>query len=145
MNFTNEQIQEFFERIDCLDPTLKPKFGKMNVNQMVCHCTDFFRMANGSKKALEYGVVDPKEILKLSRSGKTAPTPKGFGQTEGRGTSPTDLESDKKKLKKHILEFSKLNRDYEFAKHPYFGKIEFEQWNALAIYHLNHHLKQFNV
>lgn len=45
-------------------------------------------MANGTKKAEEYGVIDSKKILKLSRSGKTAPTPKGFGQTEGQGTLP---------------------------------------------------------
>ena len=143
MNFTEEQIKDFFERIDKLDSFRKPKFGKMNVNQMVCHCADFFRMANGNKKAQEYGVVDPIEILKLSRSGKTAPTPKGFGQTEGDGTSPTDLERDKRTLKEHVLEFSKLDNNFEFAEHPYFGKISFERWIELAIYHLNHHLKQF--
>ena len=102
-------------------------------------------MANGTKKAEEYGVIDSKKILKLSRSGKTAPTPKGFGQTEGQGTLPIDIESDKKTLKEHILAFSKMDEDYEFAEHPYFGKISFERWIELAIDHLNHHLKQFNA
>ncbi len=145
MTFTEKQVQDFFERIDKLDRTKMPKFGEMNVNQMVCHCTDFFRMANGSKKALEYGVVDPNHILKLSRSGKTAPAPKGFGQTEGNGTAPIDLASDKEILKEHLLEFSKLDKDYAFAEHPYFGNISFEKWMALAAYHLDHHLKQFHV
>ena len=145
MTFTEKQVRDFFERVDKLDSSQKPKFGEMNANQMVCHCTDFFRMANGNKKAEEYGVVDPKDILKLSRSGKTAPAPKGFGQTEGEGTVPIDFESDKKILKEHILEFSKLDKDYEFAEHPYFGNISFERWIELAVYHLNHHLKQFYV
>lgn len=68
MNFTEQQAQEFFTRIDKLSPGLKPKFGKMNVNQMVCNCADFFRMAKGTKKAEQYGVVDLNEIVKLSRN-----------------------------------------------------------------------------
>ncbi len=145
MNLTEEQIQDFFERIDKLDTGLRPKFGKMDVNQMVSHCADFFRMAKGTKKAEEYGVVDPTEIIALARTGKTAPTPKGFGQSEGDGTLPTDLESDKNILKAHIVEFSEFNSDFEFAVHPYFGKLKRERWVALAIYHLNHHLNQFGV
>ena len=145
MNFTKEQIQAFFERIEKLDGESSPKFGEMDVNQMVCHCTDFFRLATGTKKAQEYGMVDPKAIIELSRSGKTAPAPKGFGQVEGDGTPPIDLESDKRILKKHILQFAELDEDYEFAEHPYFGMLSRERWVKLAHYHLNHHLEQFGV
>mgnify|MGYP001792707406 CR=1 FL=1 len=145
MNFTREQIQFYFSRIEKLNWESKPKFGKMNVNQMVCHCSDFFRMATGTKKAQEYGIVDPKKVVELSRSGKTAPTPKGFGQVEGDGTSPTELENDKGILKEYILQFSELDKDYEFAEHPYFGLISRERWVELANYHLNHHLNQFGV
>lgn len=143
MNFTKEEIQDFHNRIDKLDLSKDPLFGQMNVNQMVCHCADFFRMAMGYKKAEEYGIADPKEIIALSRSGKTAPTPKGFGQIEGNGTMPTDFESDKMILKEFILEFSEFNKD--FAEHPYFGMMERKSWSELAVYHLNHHLKQFGV
>lgn len=120
MNLSDEQMQNFFERINKLNYYQKPKFGKMNANQMICHWTDFFRMANGYKRAEEYGVTDSKEILKISRSGKSVPAPKGFGQIEGDGTTPTNFESDKASLKKHILEFSKRNKNYEFAEHPLF-------------------------
>jgi len=145
MNFTEEQIQQFYERITKLNSSQKPLFGKMNANQMICHCSDFFRMAKGNKKAKEYGDVDPDKIIGLARSGKTAPTPRGFGQVEGEGTSPTHFLNDKKILKEYILEFSKLDKDFDFAEHPYFGKIERKRWIGLALYHLNHHLKQFDV
>lgn len=135
----------FYERIDKLEYLQKPLFGKMNANQMLCHCTDFFRMAKGAKKAEEYGVVDLDVIIGLARSGKTAPAPKGFGQVEGEGTLPTDFKNDKRILKEYISEFSKLNEDFKFAEHPYFGEIKRERWIELAIYHLNHHLKQFKV
>ena len=145
MNLTEQQIQAFFERIDKLNSSVEPKFGRMNVNQMVCHCADFFRMAKGIKKAKEYGVADPEEIIRLARERKTSPTPKGFGQLEGDGTSPTNLEQDKNMLKKFILDFANLEEDFQFAEHPYFGFMNRKQWIDLAVYHLNHHLKQFRV
>lgn len=145
MNLSKEEIHSFFSRIDKLDSSSKPLFGKMNVCQMVCHCSDFFRMAKGTKKAREYGVTDSKKVIELARSGKTAPAPKGFGQVEGEGTYPTNLNNDIRILKEHILEFSGFDSDFEFAEHPYFGKIERKRWVELAIYHLNHHLKQFGV
>ncbi|NJB70508.1 hypothetical protein GGR42_000970 [Saonia flava] len=102
-------------------------------------------MTGGTKKALEYRAIDPKEIILLARSGKTTPAPRGFGQIEGNGTLPTNLENDKKILKKHILQFSQFGKDKKFAEHPYFGIISRERWIELANYHLNHHLKQFGV
>jgi hypothetical protein len=140
-----EQLLQFFQRIDKLTLDQKPLFGKMNVHQMVCHCADFFRMAQGTKCAEEYGKVDPEEIKLLARSGKTAPAPKGFGQVEGGGTKPTKFEKDKLILKEYILEFSKLPESYNFAIHPYFGEMDHKRWIGLAVYHLNHHLGQFEV
>lgn len=140
-----ELIQQFFKWIDSLTSDQKPSFGMMNANQMLCHCADFFRMAKGIKKAEEYGKVDPDNIISLAKLGKPTPAPKGFGQVEGTGTKPTILEYDKRILKEYLLEFSKLSEDHNLAIHPYFGKIDRKRWNGLAIYHLNHHLGQFNV
>ena len=129
---------------DLLEPN-ENTFGKMDVNQMVCHCTDFFRMAKGTKKAEEYGTIGSAEIKALAPAGETIPAPKGFGQVEGQATKPTDLENDKKILKDHIRWFSQLPEDFDLAPHPYFDKMDSEKWIALAIYHLDHHLKQFGV
>jgi hypothetical protein len=142
---TETQIQQFFKRIESLTFESKPSFGKMNVNQMVCHCADFYRMAKGTKTANEYGKISQSDIIRLAKSGKSTPTPSGFGQTEGEGTQPTDLENDMRVLKEHILEFSNFNENYKFAVHPYFGNIDHKRWNELAVYHLNHHLGQFGV
>ncbi len=143
--FTEEVLQGFFSRIDNLAIDRKPLFGKMNAHQMICHCADFFRMAFGQKKALEYGQVDPREITTSAKRGETVPSPKGFGQVEGDGTKPIDFEKDKTVLKKFIVEFTQLPKDYQFAPHPYFGDMSEAKWTQLALYHLNHHLDQFNV
>lgn len=142
---TKEKLNLYLSRIDKLTPEHKAVFGQMNVNQMICHCTDFFRMAFGEKKADEYGKVSPAEIIAKERSGQTVPAPKGFDQVKGEGTQPVSFRQDIVTLKNYITMFSGLPADFKFAEHPYFGNLNLERWDRLMDYHLNHHLKQFNV
>jgi hypothetical protein len=142
---TEEQVAIFFQRIDKLTLEHKASFGVMNVNQMICHCTDQLRVALGTKSLGDQGSFDPNEIINLAKAGQPVPTPKGLGQVEGDGTKPTNLENDKEILKNHIADFSKLPDDFNYFMHPYFGKIDKKRWINLVIYHLNHHLGQFNV
>jgi len=142
---TEEQIATFLQRIDKLTTDHKGTFGVMTVNQMVCHCTDQLRVALGTKTVGDQGTVDANEIIQLAKTGRPVPTPKGLGQMEGDGTTPTNLENDKDILKSHILDFSNLPDDFDYSPHPYFGKIDKIRWTNLVIYHLNHHLGQFNV
>lgn len=143
---TQEQLEHFFRRIDQLTINHNPLFGKMNVNQMVCHCTDQLRLPIGTISASEdYVKIAPEKIMTLAKAKKQVPAPKGLGQVEGGGTTPTTLENDKQQLKEHILSFLQLPNDFDFAPHPYFGKIDKNGWMKVTIYHLNHHLGQFNV
>lgn len=112
---------------------------------MICHCTDQLRVAMGTKELFKSGQVDPNEIIAMAKSGKTVPTPKGMGQVEGDGTKPTQWDNDIKFLKEHIQAFSKLGDDFIYGSHPYFGQLDKKGWTRLALYHLNHHLNQFNV
>lgn len=142
---TEEQRTSFYQRIDSLSPEQKAHFGKMNVSQMVCHCTDQLRLALGTLKPQEYGKLTPKEIFAFYNAGKTVPTPKGMDQIAGEGTRPTTFVADIKTLKQHIAEFSKLDDNFEFGEHPYFGMLNKEKWSSLTVYHLDHHLKQFGI
>jgi hypothetical protein len=142
---TEEQITIFLQRINKLTVDHKPTFGAMSVNQMVCHCTDQLRVAMGTKVLGDQGAVDPHEIIRLAKEGQPVPTPKGLGQLEGDGTIPTELANDKEVLKNHILDFVNLPNDFNFAPHPYFGKVDKKRWAQLVAYHLNHHLQQFKV
>ena len=141
-----EQFQDFLGRIDSLTPEHRPVFGKMNVHQMICHCTDQLRLAFGTLKPDEdYIKIDPKKVKALALSKKTVPTPKGLGQAEGGGTRPTTFDNDKALLKSYLEEFVNLLEDFDFAPHPYFGAFDKRRWTNLTVYHLNHHLSQFNA
>lgn len=142
---THEQITSFFERINSLSSDGKPSFGKMNAGQMVCHCTDQIRLAFGTLKAKKSENLTREEIFALANAGKTVPTPTGMDQVAGDGTKPTIFNDDINTLKEHIIEFSNFDDNFEFGRHPYFGKLTKEKWTSLTIYHLDHHLKQFNV
>jgi len=117
----------------------------MNTGQMVCHCTDLYRLAFGTLKAKAYGNRTREEIFAFVNVGKTVPTPEGLDQVKGEGTKPTDFEGDIEILKQHMAEFSELDDNFEFGEHPYFGKLAMEKWRSLTVYHLDHHLKQFGV
>jgi len=143
---TQDQLQEFLKRIDYLAPQHRPVFGKMNVHQMVCHCTDQLRLALGTIKAdVDFTPIDPSVVKSLALAKKPVPTPKGLGQVEGEGTAPTTFQNDKDLLKSHLLEFLNLPEDFDYATHPYFGKSDRKRWMSITIYHLDHHLSQFNV
>ena len=112
---------------------------------MICHCTDQIRLAFGTLKVKEYGALSPKEVFAYHNAGKTVPTPKGMDQVGGSGTKPMIFKDDIDTLKEHIIEFSNLDDNLEFGRHPYFGELTKEKWTSLTIHHLDHHLKQFNV
>ena len=139
------QKLHFFRRIDALEENQKPSFGIMNANQMICHLTDLIRMAIGTKKALEKSKVDPSEIIALAKAGKPIQTAKGFGQVEGDGTKPTVFENDKMILKEHVTDFLNLPDNFGYASHALLGDLDKRRWHELMVYHLNHHLGQFNV
>lgn len=140
---TEEQKKEFLERINSVTQNDKGLFGKMNVNQMIVHCTDQIRMALGEIEGLYRQNVDMKKIREMAARGESVSTVDGLDQTAGQGTKPTEFENDKKILVEYLERFVNTGSDFSFHFHPFLGEMNKESWNRLVIYHLNHHLKQF--
>ena len=140
-----EQIKLILKRLDKLQENTTPIFGQMNANQMVCHCADQIRIALGTLEAEEYGKLTPDEVMALSKLGKTVPAAKGLGQVEGGGTQPTSFKDDVTILKEHIAAISKVDENFKFGLHPYFGAMSKRKWIRLTEYHLNHHFAQFGL
>jgi hypothetical protein len=138
-----EQKDEFIKRINSITQEDMPAFGVMNVNQMIAHCADQFRMAFGEVPGLYRQNVDLKKLMEMSARGESLPTVDGLDQELGQGTKPTTLENDKSILIDYIEEYFNTPDDYQFHFHPFIGDMDKEKWNRLVERHLSHHLKQF--
>lgn len=138
-----EKVEIFCHRIDALAPDAEAQFGKMNAHQMICHCADLLRLSMGLIKGRTYGARSAAEVFAFISAGKTVPTPDGFDQVAGDGTRPIDFETDRETLKQLFRTFAGLPADYDYAAHPYWGKMNREGWIKAVKQHTNHHLKQF--
>lgn len=141
---------EVIQRIEKMNPTSSAKWGKMNVNQMVCHCADQLRLANGTKSSKFVGnfmltTVFKWLVLTVLKAPKgKVETVKELKQGKG-GTNPTNFESDKKALIELIKNFDASFKTNKSVIHPAFGKMNHWQYGRLGYVHLDHHLSQFGV
>jgi hypothetical protein len=138
------------QRINRLTPESKNLWGRMNVNQMLCHVTDQIRMAIGEKKTKFVGNPILKTIVKWLVLGGL-PIPKGKVPTadelnqEKNGTQPVGFLDDLNQLIKIINEFENKYPKSSTIVHPAFGPFSMGQWGRLIYLHLDHHLRQFGV
>ena len=149
-NILNSTTQKEIEnRIISLNENSKRLWGKMNVNGMVCHCSDQLRLAFGELSSKDVSNVLLKTILKhLILLGM--PAPKGKVETVPElkqgvgGSKPTSFDKDKITLLDIIKNFQNRIENNPNQVHPAFGKLTTKQWARLCYTHLDHHLKQFS-
>ncbi len=146
--FDEKVTAQIINRINNLQATTKPQWGKMSVGQMLAHCSVTYEMI--------YSDIHPKPnavtkfILKtfikkmvvgekpFSRNGKTAPQ---FLITDHKS-----FDTEKNKLSAFITKTQKLGEDYFDNKESHsFGKLNKTEWNNMFYKHLDHHLTQFGV
>jgi hypothetical protein len=138
---------ELIERINKIDPSAAPQWGKMSPGQMFAHLCETYKssMANQPLKRSFIGIVFGK-IAKRSFTGEKGfkpglPTDKNFVITESR-----NFEKEKENLLRLIRQFSEGGPTVVSKhKHPFFGKMTVDEWNALMYKHTDHHLRQFGV
>jgi hypothetical protein len=135
-------------RINSLSEKNDGLWGKMNVNEMICHCTDQIKMAEGKIEIKFVGNFFLTKFMKnLILLGM--PAPKGKVKTykeldqKARGTKPTEFESDRNVLIETIKNFKTEYPNNKNVIHPSFGELSLSQWGRLINIHLDHHLRQF--
>jgi hypothetical protein len=142
--FDKTTRDELIARINTLSENSTALWGKMNVYQMMKHCTLWEEWIASNKKHKQqfigrlFGKMALKNVLKdeapLRRNTPTLP--------EFRIKDNGDVESEKKKwiaLIEQNAHFS--NPDFV---HSFFGKMTKEQVGQMAYKHTDHHLRQFN-
>ena len=146
--FTTEVVDKIIQRINSLKPTTQPKWGKMDVGQMLAHCNVTYEMVYENKhpkpnffmgfilKAFIKKVVVGEAPYK--HNSQTAPA---FLMTTAK-----NFDAEKKRLIDHITTTKSLGENYFDNKESLsFGALNKTEWNNMFYKHLDHHLTQFGV
>ena len=134
----------YINRINKLTPTTKGNWGKMNVSQMLAHCSGAFE--ENSKRPnlimrIKINIFFRSVVIGENPYPKNMKTSKKFIVSDNR-----DWHIEKKRLIKGIERVQKLGANYfHHRKHPIFGKMTTLEWSTFFSKHLDHHLTQFGV
>ena len=136
---------ELIARINALNENSTAQWGKMNVYQMLKHCTLWEEWVAGKTKHKQlflgklFGKFLLRNVLKDEKPfGKNAPTLAALTSKEIDG----DIAAEKAKWI-GIIEGYEHFSNTNFV-HAFFGKMTKEQIGMLAYKHSDHHLRQFN-
>lgn len=142
--FDEATREEIISRINSVTETSTAQWGKMNVYQMLKHCTLWSGMILGRKKYKRafigriFGRMWLRNSVKDDRPmQRSTPTIPEFIIT-GNG----NVEAQKKEWIALVKEHAHFT-NYDFI-HPFFGKMTKEQIGIHAYKHCDHHLRQFN-
>ncbi|WP_317171647.1 DUF1569 domain-containing protein [Flavobacterium agri] len=134
------------DRIHSLTAENNARWGKMDVFQMVKHCTlcEDMMLGHVKIKRVFIGKIIGRMILN-----KVLKDEKPFGKNSP--TSPLletvgdtgDIEQQKLEWLKRIDEYARFD-NYDFV-HPFFGSMTKEQIGHFAYKHADHHLRQFGA
>ena len=148
-NFLRTKLVQYLQR---LDPATPPRWGKMNVQQMVEHYAgDAVRNASGRLKIEK--IITPPEALERMREFMMSEKPfKENTKNPLMGEEPTPLryktvQAAIGSLQQELIYFFEaFEKDPQLiTRNPFFGDLNFEQCVQLLYKHALHHLRQFGV
>jgi hypothetical protein len=145
--FQQEAVDEVLSRIDQLKPASPRQWGKMEVAQMMAHCSAALDMASGrlNRPRVFIGrLIGPlfKSIYTNEKPfGKNAPTDPKLVFSDQR-----DFQREQQQLKSKLRQFHVAGESgCTKHPHPFFGAFTPQQWSRGMYKHLDHHLRQFGV
>ena len=148
-NFLRTKLVTYLQR---LDPSTPPRWGKMNVQQMIEHFAgDAVRNASGRLKIDT--IITPPEQLERFREFMMSDRPfKENTVNPLMGESPAVLryatvQAAIGALQQELIYFFEAyEKDPQLViRNPFFGDLNFEQNVQLLYKHALHHLRQFGV
>lgn len=145
--FDKDGAQDVISRIDTLQPASARQWGKMDVAQMMAHCSKTLDMASGRlnpSRAFIGRVLGPifKSLFTNEKPfSKNGPTGKVLVVADAR-----EFAREQENLKANIRQFheggeAKCTR----RPHPFFGALTPQEWGRGMYKHLDHHLRQFGA
>ena len=143
--FEREAVDEVIARVDKLQPASPRQWGKMDVAQMMAHCSAGLDMASGRlilPRIFIGRVVGPffKSIYTTEKPlSKNSPTDKKLVIADQR-----DFAREQEQLKLKLRQFHEGGEAHcTRHPHPFFGQFTPQAWSRGMYKHLDHHLRQF--
>jgi hypothetical protein len=145
--FEPATVNEIKDRMAHLGPDSEHQWGKMNVAQMLAHCSAFMEMAVGLKTPPRsllgrvFGRVAKSTVLSEEPIRRNMPTEKSLIVSNER-----DFAVERQRLLEWTDRFASGGPE-RCTKHPhcFFGKMTPREWATMAYKHMDHHLRQFGV
>jgi len=145
--FEQEGMQDIMSRIHSLQPSAPRQWGKMDVAQMMAHCSATMDMASGRlnpPRALIGRLLGPlvRPIFTNEKPlSRNSPTDKRLVVVDSR-----DFAREREILKSKIREFHECGEaGCTRHPHPFFGPLTPQDWSRGMYKHLDHHLRQFGA
>jgi len=140
-------LQEFTKRIDTLTPASQHQWGKMDVSQMLAHCSNALEVTVGdrSPKSTLMGKLLGRLVKGVITNPKpfkpNLPTDPSFVIADSR-----DFNHEKQRMINLLSRISKGGpQAMQNRKHPFFGPLTPEEWSTSTYKHMDHHLRQFGA
>ncbi len=141
-------VEEVEQRLSRLRPDQPRQWGKMNLAQMLAHCSAGIEMAAGEirpPRALIGRIIGPAvkrvALREEEPMRRNSPTAKELLIDGNR-----DFESERERLSQLIDRFAAAGpAGCTTHPHVFFGPLNPEEWAVLMYKHLDHHLRQFGA
>jgi len=145
--YEKNTADELIARIDRLQAVSERQWGKMDVAQMMAHCSAALDMASG--KLLLPRMLIGRLLGSFVRPiysnekpfSKSSPTDPKLVVSDQR-----DFQKEKDQLKVKVREFQEGGEAKSTPHpHPFFGSLTPYEWGRGMYKHLDHHLRQFGA
>ncbi|MEZ2337705.1 DUF1569 domain-containing protein [Mucilaginibacter sp. RCC_168] len=145
--FNQTDASEILDRVEYLPQTARRLWGKMEVAQMLAHCSAVLQMANGEKILPRtflgwiFGRMAKKEYFNEKPFAENVPSDKHLKITDNR-----NFVTEKQRLITYIKKFQAAGENGATEHpHPFFGELTPATWGIGMYKHLDHHLRQFGA
>jgi hypothetical protein len=142
--------EEYTSKLAALDPNAQRLWGKMNVQQMIEHMSDYVRIGCG-KTSME--IVTPEEHLPkmqaflMTEKPFRENTPNPLMPDEPTAVRHADIKDSIAELQAEIDNFFETFKNNPGLKaiHPFFGSLDQNMSVQVLHKHAWHHLRQFGI
>ncbi|MGV3630546.1 MAG: DUF1569 domain-containing protein [Bacteroidota bacterium] len=149
MEFIEPNLESVLPYLEKLTPETKPVWGSMSAQRMVEHLTDTLKIATGENpQKMEI----PED--KLPRMIAFLESDKPMAQNIEVPFASKEMDLRQEELELAIDEFVDTWLHFEELyeqnpalneAHPYYGPLNYAQWQRLNSKHLTHHFTQFGL